>query len=117
MITARKRIMKTYHKRITLFFLTAFICSLLTVMGDRTVLAQNRVDRAIYYQTLDRLKQIPDSDSMTIYVGNKQFTITKETPVLFKRAQKLRKKKVQIIYNKNNYQVINLFRDYRQTPR
>ena len=109
--------MKIYDKRVTLFFLTVFLCSLLTVMGNRTVLAQNLVDRAIYYQTLNRLKQIPDSDSMTIYVGNKQFTITKETPVLFKRAQKLLKKKVQVIYNKNNYQVINLFSDFRQDPR
>ncbi|MCK5680562.1 hypothetical protein KAI46_07110 [bacterium] len=107
--------MKTYHKRITLFFLTAFICSLLTVMGNRTALAQNRVERAVYYQTLNRLKQAPET--MTIYVGSKQFTITKETPVLFKRAHKLLRKKVQVIYNKKNYQVINLFNDFRQVPR
>ena len=106
--------MKTYHKRITLSLLTAFICSLLTLMGDSTVLAQNQVESATYYQTLNRLKQTPDN--MIIYVGGRQFTITKETPVLFKRAHKLLKKKVQVIYNKANDEVINLFSNQKSLP-
>ncbi|MCD6533641.1 MAG: hypothetical protein J7L25_06155 [Deltaproteobacteria bacterium] len=106
--------MKTYRKRVTLFLLTVFLCSLLTIMGDRTVWAQKRVDRGIYYQTLNRLEQTPET--MIIYVGGRQFTITKETPVLFERAHKLLKKKVQVIYNKKNNQVINLFSNQDSQP-
>lgn len=106
--------MKTYHKRITLFFLTAFICSLLTIVGDRTALAKNQVESATYYQTLNRLEQTPKT--MIIYVGGRQFTITKETPVLFGRANKLLKKKVQVIYNKKNNRVINLFSNQKSLP-
>ena len=53
---------------------------------------------------------------MTIYVGSRQFTITKETSVLFKRARKLLKKKVKVIYNKENNEVINLFNNQKSLP-
>ena len=105
--------MKKYHKKTGLFLLTVFLCGVLTLIASN-VLAKNRVDRTIYYQTLNRIKQT--KETMTIFVGIKQFTITKETPVLFKRAHKLLKKEVQVIYNKNNYQVINLFIDPRKEP-
>lgn len=106
--------MKTYHKRITLFFLTAFICSLLTIVAERTALAQNQAEYTSYCQTLNQLKQTPDN--MIIYVGSRQFTITKETSVLFKRARKLLKKKVKVIYNKENNEVINLFNNQKSLP-
>ena len=83
-------------------------------MGDRTVLAQNQPELTSYCQTLNRFKKT--ADTMTINVGSKQFTITKEYSVLFKRARKLLKKEVKVIYNKANDEVINLFSNQKSLP-
>ena len=115
MITARKETMKIHHQKIALCLLMTVLCTLLMVVESRNVLAQVHGERAIYYQKLSHIKQKPGR--MIISVGRQKFIITNETPVLFQRAQKLLKKKVQVIYNKKNHQVINLFSDFRQTPR
>lgn len=115
MIITRKEAMKIHQQKVAFFLLMTVLCTLLMVVESRDVLAQVHGERAIYYQKLNHIKQKPDS--MIISVGNQKFIITKETPILFKRARKLFKKKVQVIYNKKNHQVINLFSDFRQTPR
>ena len=96
--------------------MTFFLSSLASAV-ERPISSQNhQVESRLCYGKLYKIKQKTDS-SMVIFVNNRQFTITERTPVLFERAQKLLNEKVQVIFNKKNSVVINLFGDHRQEPR
>ena len=86
-----------------------------TTWEGELVHAQQRVEQRVFYGTLNRI--IKKTDTMVIIVGTRRFTITQQTPALLKRTKKLHKKKVQVFYDKNSNYLINLFRDYRDTPR
>ncbi len=108
--------MKSYRRKISLVILmTFFLSSLAFAVEQRIPTQKHRVVSKICYGKLYNIRQKPNN--MAIFVNNRQFTITESTPVLFERAQKLLNKKVQVIYNKKNGVVINLFGDYRDEPR
>jgi len=94
---------------------------LIIFMGGSLALAENlplfnmKIDKSICYGKLYDIKKLPES--LVISVDNHEFTITKETPLLFDRAHDLLDKKVQVIYKTSNNIVINLFGDHRQDPR
>jgi len=94
---------------------------LLTFLGGSLAFAGSlpifnmKIDRSICYGKLYDIKKQPES--LVISVDNHEFTITKETPLLFDRAHDLLDKKVQVIYKPSNNIVINLFEDHRQDPR
>ncbi len=108
--------MKSYRQKISLVILITFFLGSMAFAFEQQISTQNhRVESEICYGKLYRIKQKPNS--IVIFVNNRQFKITEITPVLFERSQKLFNKKVQVIYNKKNGVVINLFGDHRDEPR
>ena len=109
--------MKSYRQEISMVIIMTFFLSSFAFAVEQSTSTQNhRVKSRICYGKLYKIKQKTDS-SMAISVNNRRFTITEKTPALFERAQKLLNKEVQVIYNKKNSIVINLFADHRQEPR
>ena len=104
--------MKNHRQKICLAVLITFFFSSLAFASGQYSLDNNRIESRICYGKLYRIKKQPNS--LLIFVNSRQFKITKETPALFERAEQLLEKKVQVIYNKKNNHVINLFGDHRQ---
>ena len=106
--------MTTLQKKIfTLTLVITLTLSGLFLIGNAN--AKDRQISAIYYGKLYRLQET--KKKFILHVGNKQFYINKEGTTLRKRAEILKNKPVQVIFNQKNHQVINLFKDHRLEPR
>ncbi len=104
------------HRKIVLtliLFLIVF-CSTAVIAADSfTGKADNR---AFFYGKLIKVRNVNQQKTI-ITVDQNFYIITDKTPTLFEQATKLLNQKVQVFYNKNDKQVVNLYLDTKDDPR
>jgi len=100
------------HRKIVLILILFCIVFCFTAAAATDSFTGKADNRAVFYGKLVKVRKI-NKQKMIITVDQKYFTITNKTPILFERATKLLKKKVEVFYNKHDKQVVYLYLDTR----
>ena len=100
------------HRKIVLTLILFFIVFCFTAVSANDSFTGKADNRAAFYGKLVKVRDV-NKQKMIITIDQKFFIITDKTPALFERATKLLNQKVQVFYNKNDKQVVNLFQDTR----